>query len=177
MPAEELNDGLAKFTMKKGMPSPNKLGKQGSTAFKQGLRNISEHLAMEASLPSTMVGREGMTKWDSIAQTIMDRAEHGERWFIKFAVDRLFGRVPLEIDLKQAPIDLSKNDSRELLARVERLRAMLLEAEAAAGRPSRSTPRWSSQNTEPENIRYPASLYPEVHQPRCPATSTSDVTR
>jgi hypothetical protein len=129
MPADELNDGLAKFTMRKGMPSPNKHGKQGSTAFKQGLRNISEELAKEALLPSTMVGREGMNKWQSISQTIMDRAEHGERWFIKFAVERLFGRVPLEIDLNTAPIDLSKNDPRELLARVERLRTMLLEAE------------------------------------------------
>jgi hypothetical protein len=125
MGAIELNEALATFMVKPGDPGKNPNGNQGTKEYRSGLKEFRKCLRTAFAKPSTIPGREGMTRWESMVDETSIRAERGERWFIRFSKEQMEGREPFRIDLHTTTDLLAHKTDAELLDCVERLRDQL----------------------------------------------------
>jgi hypothetical protein len=130
----ELNEGLARRLPQKGeVRNPT-----GKTNIAKRVRSREIRLALLAKLdePCGVPGYEHMTKFDFGIDGLIDLFMDGERWAVKEVLNRVFGRVPLDIEITQPAVDISVMTDDELLARVEVLREGLRAMALAPAQPS-----------------------------------------
>jgi hypothetical protein len=126
MGALEANEALARFGPKKGeVRNPD--GKTDRIKYVRH-KHIRAALLAELDQPCGVKGFEHLTKFQWGLQEIIERWMDGERWAVKYVTDRIWGPVPLNVDVEVAhrPPDLSSMTEDELLAQVEQLRQKLL---------------------------------------------------
>jgi len=107
------------------------MGKNGNHLGKNGRATMRTNIEIRRALYQGLAGPypgdpSGRTYWDVAIDSLLTKFAHGERWAMHFVCDRLFGRVPYNVNLDvthHAP--LAKVTEAELLARVEVLRAHL----------------------------------------------------
>jgi len=138
MGAYELNEAILRHMPRKGDPSPNPSGGPQRPWKRLRTIEISRALYAELSEPCDVPGFEHLSKWEYGIRNVVGRFMEGDRWAVTFVTNRLFGRVPLEIDVKQegvaATAELEKLTDAELLQRIEALRTMTLETIEADAR-------------------------------------------
>src|SRR5262245_40672226 len=125
MSAYELNEGLARASPKKGEPSRNPLGRSGRN---WGLE-IRRLLAGEGGQPCDYPGHEDKTKLQYLVWNLWELAMEGERWAATMILNRIYGRVPTTFEMQldvHKTIEVEDLSNGEILARVERIREMML---------------------------------------------------
>jgi|SRR5262245_9969861 len=136
MAAYDLNEAMLRHMPRKGDPSRNPSG--GPQRPWKRLRSIelSRSLYGELSEMCEVPGFEHLTKWEYGIRNVVARFMEGDRWAVTFVTNRLFGRVPLEIDVKEqqaaAESSLDSMSDADLLQRIEQLRAAMVETIAAS---------------------------------------------
>ena len=125
--AYELNQELAKHMVKKGDPGRNPNGYNGSPMWRApGVRNIKDALTSELNEPCEVPGFEHLTKFAYGIRSVVARFCEGDRWAVTFVVNRLFGRVPLDVTATVTQgIALHEMSPEELVRRVDALRAFI----------------------------------------------------
>lgn len=136
------NHGLARAAMKPGEPSRNPLGHNGGAVRRMKFRELRAMLMAVGDEPCDVVGYTHISKREYVVRVLYQLAMEGHRWAIKYIDDRVYGRVPLDVNVTQQPRpELSYLTTDELAARVERLREQVgvlpvLEAEHRAAQPA-----------------------------------------
>jgi hypothetical protein len=130
----ELTESFASSFPKPGEPSRNPLGRPVGKFSRW--REIKAELRAIGEESCGKPGFEHLTKWQYTLREVFELAMAGDRWAVKYITDRLYGRVPLtvemDVDVTQREPDLSDLSEAELLARVEIVRAMLTAPKADA---------------------------------------------
>jgi hypothetical protein len=126
----DLNDGLAQHLVKPGDKSRNPTGKNGTPALRLRNRDIRAMLWAEGNQPCDEPGFEHLTKLQRGVRAVLDKFQEGDRWAVKFVTERLFGRVPINVDMTMTngnayDVGLMHLTDEELAARLDALRAQL----------------------------------------------------
>jgi hypothetical protein len=124
MGARALNDGLAEHKIKKGDVGRNQTGNNGRQTMRT---NIEIRRALYSGFTGLYPDGSGRTYWDVAIDSLLTKFANGERWAMHFVCDRLFGRVPYNVNLDVTQHhNFAHLSESELLARVEQLRTRLL---------------------------------------------------
>src|SRR4029453_11293049 len=120
----EMHDALAVKGPKKGDVGRNQTGNNGRATMKT---NIAIRRALYSGLAELYPDNSGRTYWAVAIDNLLTKFANGERWAMHFVCDRLFGRVPYNVNLDVTPhqAPLARLREADLLARVEQLRASL----------------------------------------------------
>jgi hypothetical protein len=132
MGAHDLNEVLAKHLVKKGDPGRNPLGVQGTPETRRRARDIKADLWSAGSKPCQVPGFEHMSRYEYGIHNLMLQFMQGEKWAVILVLNRLFGRVPLDVEVTaavtaQAQANVESMSSTELAARAGALRKLLME--------------------------------------------------
>jgi len=123
MAQHELNDGLRAALMKPGDPTRNPLGNNGGAVRRLKFRELRAMLIAVGDEPCDVEGYTHISKREYVVRILYGLAMEGHRWAIKYIDDRVYGRVPLDVNVTQQPQpELSYLTTEELAARVEQLR-------------------------------------------------------
>jgi hypothetical protein len=133
MGRHELSPELAEHVVKQGeVRNPLGISDVGKRRRNYEIRRL---LMAEANEPSKIPGYEHLTKMQVGVSTLMDLYQHGVQWAVKEVHNRLFGRVPLDVNATitpQSPTpDLDELTDEELTARAEELLARMRALPAA----------------------------------------------
>src|SRR5687768_17049425 len=94
----ELTEELARAGAKKGEVR-NPTG-WNNPVQRMRNRDIKVLLRAEADAPCEVPGYEHLTKLQFALSAVMDKAMDGDKWAVSFVTNRLFGRVPLNVDVE-----------------------------------------------------------------------------
>jgi hypothetical protein len=126
MGQHDLNEGLAKHVVKPGDPGRNPHG-FNNPALRRRNSDIKKLLAAAADEPSDMRGCEHLTKQQVGIRMLMELYQNGVQWAVKEVHNRLYGRVPYDVQATVTPKpDVSQLSPEELLARLDALREKAL---------------------------------------------------
>jgi hypothetical protein len=134
----ELNEGLARSIPKPGeIRNPSGWNNPVQRARNREIRTL---LCAEGNAPCALPGYEHLTNLQALVRVLWDKALGGNRWAATTVLNRMFGRVPLDVEMQvtQQPPDLTVLTDTELRARLEMLRELLapmLEGEVVAQLP------------------------------------------
>src|SRR5262245_1217264 len=98
MSAIELSEQLERAGIKKG-ERRNPLGKQRPGQHRRSTE-IRRALFSELSERCEVPGFEHLSKWDYGIYQLIEEFQKGTRWAIVLVFNRLYGRIPLSIELK-----------------------------------------------------------------------------
>jgi hypothetical protein len=125
MGAAELNEGLARAGVQPGEVR-NPLGISNLPVRKRNAE-IRGALFGEMSKQCDIPGAEHLTQFQYGIRTIVYLFMAGDRWAVKFCADRMFGRVPLSIEMDVTHREeFAELTDSELLARLDAIRAQLV---------------------------------------------------
>src|SRR5262249_55190311 len=116
---------------KKGDPSRNPDGYKGTPAQRMRQKDLRSLIREGGDAMCTEPGYQHLTNFQyvfSVAIWSMARSEgKNSRFAIQFIANRLFGRIPVRIEVEEMPEDLTTMSNSELLDRVDMLRALILQ--------------------------------------------------
>jgi hypothetical protein len=108
----DLHEALAAAGPKRGEPSRNPLGRPRGSYSRN--REIQSALKAEGDTPCEVPGFEHLTKHEYWIKKLWALAMAGERWASTQIMNRLYGRVPLTVEMEMELVALQERRQAEL---------------------------------------------------------------